>query len=154
MNNYGIIAIHGGHIEEGTSEVAMALAGSDIPYFLNSSEKHITSIEFRSPLLDELLKDTKTIISIHGERDTDNSFIMIGGLDILLGTKIIKSLVSKGFVIKDNEKGLTGSSSKNVCNLGLSKKGVQLELSNKLRMELITDYKLMKNFVDSVRIAL
>jgi phage replication-related protein YjqB (UPF0714/DUF867 family) len=151
MNKYGIIAIHGGNIEKGTSDIAQNIAKNDIEYFINSSDKHITSTEFESPLLNKLLSECEIIISIHGQHDKENSFVMVGGLEDLLISNIKNSLNKNNFNIIESENGLSGVSSENVCNKGVSKKGVQLELSHKLRIDLLNDKNLMNLFVDSIR---
>ena len=153
MNTYGIIAIHGGKIERGTSEITKNIARNDIEYFIHSGESgsHITSDKFQSPLLDKLLDECKTIISIHGEHNNEKSFVIVGGLDIELIKKIKKSLKTNNFNLKENTKTLRGILSDNVCNKGITKKGAQLELSYKLRMELLDDENLMNLFVDSIR---
>ena len=151
MSKYGIIAIHGGNIEKGTSDIAKNIAGNDIEYFINSSDQHVTSTEFESPLLNKLISECEIIISIHGQHDKENSFIMLGGLDISLLNKIKKSLINNNFYIKESKNGLGGISLENVCNRGIYKKGVQLEISYNLRSELLDDENLMNLFVDSIR---
>jgi phage replication-related protein YjqB (UPF0714/DUF867 family) len=152
MNKYGIIAIHGGKIERGTSEIAKNIAGNDIEYFNHSGEtgSHITSNEFQSPLLDKLLSECSIVISIHGQHDREKSFVIVGGLYNELIFKIKEKLKKNNFQIKDNNNTLRGILPDNVCNKGISQKGVQLEISYKLRMDLLNDKNLMNLFVDSV----
>ncbi|MEZ4113948.1 MAG: poly-gamma-glutamate hydrolase family protein [Candidatus Paceibacterota bacterium] len=50
-SKYGIIAIHGGDTEIGTSEIAKNIAGDNFEYFISSSNSHIKSTKFKSPLL-------------------------------------------------------------------------------------------------------
>lgn len=125
--HYGIIAIHGGSIEKGTSEIARALAGSDFPLFINEQGPHIPSTDFHHPNFDQLSKQCEKFISIHGEKTKDESFVIVGGLDSDLSQKIEGSLLSAGFEQKHYPDRLRGIQKDNVCNRGLSGKGVQIE---------------------------
>lgn len=147
---YGIIAIHAG-TENGTKEIAEKLANGNFDLFENISSIHITSTKFEDPLLDKLLSECEVIISIHGEHDRKNSFVVVGGLYTELADALKTSFTKNGFTVREKESGLMGRSQENVCNRGLSGKGVQLELSYALRMELLNDEKKMDCFVQSIR---
>lgn len=146
MNRYGIVAIHGGDIEPGTAEIARSIAGNDYPLFVNETGGHIPSKEFDNPTLQDFLGHVETVISIHGQKDTQQSFIMIGGLDRDLGKKIRDPLQSSGFMTVIPPDELDGDNPMNVCNRGAKKQGVQLEISHKLRDELTANPDLMEKF--------
>lgn len=148
---YGIIAIHGGAIEKGTSEIARALAGSDFPLFLNEKGPHIPSTEFCHPDLERLSIQCEKFISIHGEKTKDESFVIVGGLDADLAKKIEQSFLLAGFVQKHYPDRLRGIQKENVCNRARLKKGVQLEISYKLRMDLLEDKNKLSRFVESIK---
>ena len=150
MNKYGIIAIHGGRIEPGTSEIARAIASNKFPLYINEEGPHITSTEFRNNKVQKILNSCEIIISIHGVHNIDLDFIMLGGLDNLLITKISNNLLKNKFNIKIPPDSINGDNPKNICNLGLSKKGVQLELSHKLRESLLKDKDLLYLFSKSI----
>ena len=147
---YGIIAIHAG-TENGTKEIAEKLADRKFDLFENISSIHITSTKFEDSLLDKLLSECEVIISIHGEHNKNDSFVIVGGLDTELANALKISFIQNGFIVKEKESGLMGRSQENVCNRGLSGKGVQLELSYALRMELLSDEKKMDRFIQSIQ---
>jgi phage replication-related protein YjqB (UPF0714/DUF867 family) len=150
----GIIAIHGGNIEPGTGEVARALVGGDFPVYINKEVPHITSSEFQNKKLDELLKKVDVVISIHGQHDTEEAFTMVGGLHKELVSKISESLLVAGFEVKNPPENLDGDNPKNVCNRGLSGKGVQLEISRLQRDQLLGKKDLMNNYIEAIKITL
>ena len=81
------IAIHGGNIEPGTSELAEELAGNEFNLYKfeglkekNNSVLHITSSNFDEPKADKLVENAQKVISIHGAKG-DEPITYIGGLD-------------------------------------------------------------------------
>ncbi|PIR42134.1 MAG: hypothetical protein COV30_00060, partial [Candidatus Yanofskybacteria bacterium CG10_big_fil_rev_8_21_14_0_10_37_15] len=96
----------------------------------------------------------ESVISIHGEKTKDEEFIMIGGLDKKLGEKIGRIIAGSGFFLKEPPENLKGENPANVCNLGTSGAGVQLELSKKLRDELLSNEKLMGKFTSLIKQAM
>lgn len=149
----GIIAIHGGNIEPGTEEIAKNIAGANLPIYINNSGKHIESITFDNPEIEKFLMDKDIIVSIHGEKDAENSFAMIGGLDLYLKSKI-ESKLKTNFEIKEPPENLNGNNPDNICNKGKSGKGIQIEISRKLRNELLENTENMRIFTISVSSAL
>lgn len=154
MHRYGIAAIHGGDIEPGTAEIARSIAENDYPLFINETGGHIPSKEFDNPALRDFLNQVETVISIHGQKDTERSFVMIGGLDRDLRNKLRNSLQTSGFIIELPPDELDGDNQINVCNRGTKKQGVQLEISHKLREELTTNPDLMEKFSRRIRMEL
>jgi len=151
---YGIISIHGGEIEPGTSAVARAIAGDMFPLYVNEQDPHITSTQFHDEALGELSQKCETLISIHGEKNREESFVIVGGLDHTLAEKIEDALFQHGFTERHYPHHLRGLDPHNVCNRGRSGKGVQLEISRKLRDELMNDKEKMERFVEAVKNAL
>ena len=150
MNVVGIIAIHGGNIEPGTSEIAKAIAKDNLSVFINTDSVHIESIDFNNEDIKKFLDRVDTVISIHGEKSVNESFIMIGGLDKELAAKIKQSLEKSDFITQKPPERLDGDNLENICNRGRSGKGVQIEISRKLRDELMQDNNLMEKFAGSV----
>ncbi len=139
-----IIAIHGGKIEPGTTEIAEAVADSQHSFYTfegiktkDNSFLHITSIHFDEPLAIELVKESSKVLAIHGCKG-DEEIVYIGGLDHELKQKIRRSLLSleetnKLQIKEHSDPNLQGTNPQNICNRGKTRKGVQLEITRKLR---------------------
>jgi phage replication-related protein YjqB (UPF0714/DUF867 family) len=135
-----VIAPHGGGIEPGTSELADAIAGSDLSFYAFEGIKrtgnavlHITSGRFDEPQGRALVAASPRIVALHGE-DSRNPIVFLGGLDKELGTTIRAALEAEDFVTRIHENpNLQGLDKNNICNRGQTGRGVQLELSHGLR---------------------
>ena len=136
-----IIAPHGGAIEPGTSEIAIAVAGDDFSYALFEGIKprkngvlHVTSGNFDEPRCCALVGKARQTLAIHGEKNPDEKVAFLGGKDAKLILRIRASLEQHGFVVKPHPSPwLQGTDSANICNRNLSGAGVQLELTEALR---------------------
>jgi len=136
-----IIAPHGGAIEKGTSEIALAIASDDFSCVLFEGIKpnkngvlHITSGNFDEPRCCSIVGKARQTLAIHGEKNPDEKVVFLGGKDYKLGSRIQASLEQNGFVVKIHPSAwLQGTDSANVCNRNLSGAGVQLELTEALR---------------------
>ncbi|MFC7440197.1 poly-gamma-glutamate hydrolase family protein [Laceyella putida] len=135
----GVFAIHGGGIEVGTSELALAIAGKDWSYYLFSGDKtndnhrlHLTSTRFDEPLARQLAGQCERIIALHGATGKEER-VYVGGLDNEWRQRIKESLAKRGFVAADPPLHLGGKEPENIVNRGRRKKGVQLELTTALR---------------------
>ncbi len=139
-SSVAVIAIHGGKIEKGSSEVAKLLAtkGNYNYYSFEGIKKgsnavlHITSTNFDEKLAKEIIGKSKKTISVHGMSGSDLT-TNLGGLDLELIELIEKHLVEAGFKVAKAPKELGAKNPKNIANCNLSKKGVQLELTKGLR---------------------
>lgn len=136
-----IIAPHGGAIEPGTSEVAKAVAGDDLPLALFEGIKpeggnrrlHLTSTNFDEPRCVELVLRVDAVVAIHGEASAEPS-VFLGGRDHMLGAQLKAVLQRDGYSVETHgNTDLHGFSTKNICNRGRNGAGVQLELSRGLR---------------------
>lgn len=150
-----VIAIHGGKIEKGTTELAAALSSHNnfnFYSFIGKKPKdnltlHITSVKFDEPTALKMVSKSKTTLSIHGCSGLEE-FTYIGGLDSELGSKIKESLIKYDFTVLDTPKRLAGKSPKNIVNKNISSKGVQLEISRGLRTQFLSsDNDKLKNYV-------
>ena len=142
QTRFAIVAPHGGGIEPGTSELAAAVGG-----FIHSSytfeglkesgnqDLHITSTRFDEPMCLALVGVSQAVVTMHGEDGGgDGDGVFMGGLDTALGDRIGAVLTREGFdVRKHPDPNLQGREPANLCNRGLSKAGVQLELSKGVR---------------------
>ena len=142
-----ILAIHGGAIEPGTSEVASALADKlKASCYLfegikpkNNGSLHITSTAFDEPAGRSLAEKADTILSIHGCSGDESEFAYIGGLNEHIKERIKEALHSAGYLAEQAPTHLLGESKENIVNRCQTGKGVQLELSAAFRKSLFID---------------
>jgi phage replication-related protein YjqB (UPF0714/DUF867 family) len=108
-----VMAIHGGGIEAGTSEIALATAGHHpatlVPavdgYALHdfwlfegllpsgNGDLHVTASNYDEPIARELVENARRCISLHGCKDTQaNGKIQLGGLDHELRDIVLEEL--------------------------------------------------------------
>ncbi len=138
-----IIAPHGGAIEPGTSELALAIAGADLNFAtfdgLKAQENrdlHITSTKFDEPRIMDIVARSKFVLAIHGERSSAN-VAYVGGSDEELKDAIRDALGHAGIKAETHDSSaLGGASPQNICNRGTRGMGVQLELGRGLRTTL------------------
>jgi phage replication-related protein YjqB (UPF0714/DUF867 family) len=137
-----VLAIHGGGIESGTSEVAKTIAGQVFSLYcfegLKERGNHllrVTSTRFDEPSGIRLAEDANVIVSIHACRDL-RSLVYVGGLHQPLKERLVEALMRAGFPAQEDDTIHSGSDPRNICNRGRSSRGVQLELSVGLRRRL------------------
>lgn len=159
-----VMAIHGGSIEIGTSQLARSVAEKlqcDLYLFegirdYNNRILHITSTNFNEPKARELVKATNLTLSIHGCRGIEE-VTYIGGLDSKTKKEIFKHLKAAGFTVKSAPSRLSGEQVDNICNQNRINKGVQLELTYGMRKLLLNDSdsnQLFKSYTDALAAAL
>lgn len=140
-----VIAIHGGKIEQGTTELASAVSSrNNYNYYSfiglksrGNSTLHIDSDKFNEPTALEMVSKSQTTLSIHGCAGSAE-FTYVGGLDTELGNKIKESLKKYGFTVLDAPKNLAGLSPDNIANKNRSGSGAQLEISKGLRTQFLS----------------
>lgn len=141
-----VVAPHAGGIEPGTSEIALAIAGTDHSFYLFEGMKtsgndilHIASTRFDDPALLDLLRQSGRVITVHGCTGA-GEMIFIGGRDENSAALILESLLHAGI---DGRRAGTisfrGADPRNVCNRNRTGSGVQLEFSEGLRSRLFRD---------------
>jgi phage replication-related protein YjqB (UPF0714/DUF867 family) len=146
-----IIAPHGGGIEQGTSEIAEAVAGKEFSLYCfngikgsDNEDLHITSTRFDEPQGLDLVKQSRVVIAIHGLQGEDKA-ICVGGLDERLKERFIEALNEAGFEAKEDAKEDNshhpGTSPSNICNRGDTGRGVQLEITEGLRRTMFQSLK-------------
>ncbi|TXI48819.1 MAG: replication protein [Lysobacter sp.] len=153
-----IVAPHAGKIEPGTSEICREIAGRELTFYLfegckssANSDLHITSTRFDEPIALKVISDADTVVTIHGQSG-DEMFVNVGGLDQMLGNKIIESLTAFGCAAgRRSEPHLQGRDPLNICNKGNSGSGVQLEISRALRDQLRLNYADLVSFSEAIR---
>lgn len=156
-----IIAPHGGRIEPGTLEIAAAIAGDTLSFYVFEALRaggkrgslHITSTRFDEPQALALVGEAQKAIAIHGRADDGDPFTVgVGGLDTALRDEIVAALMVAGFEAAVVTQGnLAGRDKANICNRGMAGAGIQLELPRTLRTQLMTEPIRLRAFGDAVR---
>lgn len=131
-----VSAIHGGGIEETTSSLTEAIAGSSYPFYAfkgrlpsdNYSNLHITSTSFDEPQALEMVANAEHHISIHGASGEEPK-TMIGGRDKILKKIVRQQLEKSGFTVTEAPEHLDGDHPNNFVNKTKTEKGVQLEIT-------------------------
>lgn len=135
-----VIAPHGGEIENGTSEVARAIAGEEFNLYLfegtrtsrNYFALHLTSHLFDEPECLALVASCTSVLAVHGCAGLKQE-AFLGGRDIVLRDQLAAALHVKGIFAPVDGHRFPATQPSNVCNRGATRKGVQLELSEPLR---------------------
>ncbi|WP_028399073.1 poly-gamma-glutamate hydrolase family protein [Ectobacillus panaciterrae] len=135
-----VLAIHGGNIEKGTSELAYEVAKQLNATFYtlkglkkgNNRKLHITSAKFDEPIALELVKSSLYTVSVHGARG-EEPLTYMGGRDASLKNETAEMLASSGFFIKDAPDEINGDHPNNIANRNKRGMGLQLELTQAQR---------------------
>lgn len=169
---YAIIALHGGGIEEGTSELGDAVADESLSFYgfeglktTGNAVLHITATRFDEPMCLALIARVAVVITLHGEHsDGEGEAVFLGGRDDGLGERIGRALRLRGFdVRRHSDPDLQGLDPKNICNRGTSGRGVQLELPRAVRRTMFRSLsregrrhptQLFRDFVDALHAVL
>jgi phage replication-related protein YjqB (UPF0714/DUF867 family) len=155
-----IMAPHGGKIEPTTAEIAEAIAGIDYSFYsfdglkTDSRMLHIESHLFDEPRALQAARKADVVITVHGQLNQKEEFVMVGGLNEDLRSKIATQLEAASFQTRPPAEGLMGNDPMNICNRGKSKQGVQLEVSRKVRDVLRRDHQELQKFANAVRRAI
>ncbi|MCS1350215.1 poly-gamma-glutamate hydrolase family protein [Mechercharimyces sp. CAU 1602] len=141
-----VLAIHGGGIKPGTSEVAEGIAGENYSLYKfegirssNNSELQIDTTHFNDPDALRLVSSAQKVISVLGSNG-DEKIAYIGGRDTNLRDLIILHLTSAGFDARIASNSMANTSEDNIVNKGVKGAGVQIELTEGLRKSLFDDY--------------
>lgn len=161
-----VLALHGGGIEPGTSELCVAVAGyhpatgSPEPvngptydYWMfegirasNNSPLHVTATHCDDPIALALTAGARSAVSLHGCTPAqaglpDNTAaVLVGGLDNALKNLMLASFATAGIAAYDAASipALGGDDPANIVNRTLVARGVQLELTTPLRTAMFT----------------
>ena len=139
-----VMAIHGGGIEPGTTEIAEAVSGDVHTFYTFSGLKasgnaalHISSRKFDEPSGIEIAERAQVVITVHGCKD-EKEMTFLGGRHHHMKQAIKKALTSAGFPAKEGAR-FPGTNPKNICNKSRSGMGVQLEISMGMRIRFFDD---------------
>lgn len=161
--NVLIMAPHGGKIEARTGEIAEATAGQEYSCYLfaaklsanNKVEMHIASENYDVPEALTAVKTAELVIALHGRNDDgDPEKIWMGGLDTRLSEHIGDVLQRSEFPVLFGPPKFKGIHPENICNQGINKAGVQLEIPLSLRDNFRRAPAREAAFVSSLRTAI
>jgi phage replication-related protein YjqB (UPF0714/DUF867 family) len=135
-----VIAPHGGRIEDGTSEIARAIAGDEFNLYvleglrpsLNYRTLHLTSHLFDEPECLALIAACPIVVAIHGCDGRDQK-VLLGGLDVALKERLAAALLAEELVTHSDGHRFPAVNPDNICNRGARRQGVQLEITHPLR---------------------
>jgi phage replication-related protein YjqB (UPF0714/DUF867 family) len=135
-----VIAPHGGRIEDGTSEIARAIAADDFNLYLlegmrpslNYRALHLTSHLFDEPQCLSLIAGCPLVVAIHG-CDGHEQQVLLGGRNLVLKERIAAALAAERLVARGDGHRFRAVHPDNVCNRGALRQGVQLEITHPLR---------------------
>ena len=139
-----VMAIHGGGIEPGTTEIADAIAGDDYIFYSfvglkpsGNAVLHISSHKFDEPIGHEIAEHARIVVTIHGCK-VRQAMTYLGGRHPQLKRAIKHALAEKGFPVADAIR-FPGMNPRNICNRSPQGKGLQLEISSGMRRQLFAD---------------
>jgi phage replication-related protein YjqB (UPF0714/DUF867 family) len=137
-----VMAPHGGRIEPRTSYIARAIARNIFNCYcfegikkVNNGRLHITSCNFDEPQALRLVARSQTVVTVHACTER-KSRVYLGGLDERLIAVIADRLMALGITTERSCTRYPGLNPANICNRGIARKGVQLEVSRGLRDDL------------------
>jgi phage replication-related protein YjqB (UPF0714/DUF867 family) len=150
-----VLAIHGGGIETGTSELALAVAGfhpdtlapaadgrglHDFWLFEGllpegNGRLHVTASHYDDRIAKELVKNARRCISLHGcQDDQANGKIQVGGLDKKLREIVLEELDAADIPAQlATDELLDGNEPENIGNSTKVKGCAQLEMGTEFR---------------------
>jgi phage replication-related protein YjqB (UPF0714/DUF867 family) len=152
-SSIAVIAPHGGGIERGTSNMAREIAGKDFNLYLfegvklsgNYAALHLTSRRFDEPLCLGLIAQCAFVVAIHVCRGSSEK-VLLGGLDYVLKAQLADSIARVGVKVETHGHRYPATDRNNICNRGRLAKGVQLEVTARLR-----SHAAKRGFVNEVR---
>ncbi|MFG2039449.1 poly-gamma-glutamate hydrolase family protein [Dactylosporangium sp. NPDC048998] len=161
-----VLALHGGGIEPGASELCVAVAGyhpatgsaqpaggPTYDYWMfegirasNNGPLHVTATHCDDPVAVALAAGARRAVSLHGCTPaqaglTDSTAaVMVGGLHTTLKNRMLTNLATAGIQAYDaaSVPALGGDDPANIVNRTLTGSGVQLELTTPLRTAMFT----------------
>jgi phage replication-related protein YjqB (UPF0714/DUF867 family) len=153
-----VLAIHGGGIEKGTSEIALATAGYHpgtmtpvvdgyalYDFWLfeglmpsDNGRLHVTASNYDDPIATELVRNARRCVSLHGCADKQaRGKIQVGGRDHELREIVLEELVGAGFAAEiATDPMLDGDLPDNIANQTKCGGCAQLEMGTSLRASL------------------
>jgi phage replication-related protein YjqB (UPF0714/DUF867 family) len=153
-----ILALHGGGIEPGCSELCLAVAGyhpatmaTTAPVYdywmfeglksRDNGDLHVTATHCDDPVAERLAAGATRLVSLHGCSPSQAGLpagtraVLVGGLDTELKSRLIAAMAGAGIQAIDaaDTPDLGGTDPRNICNRTFTGVGAQLELTTQLR---------------------
>jgi phage replication-related protein YjqB (UPF0714/DUF867 family) len=153
-----VMAIHGGTIEPGTTELADAIAADRFSFYSftglvdDYQGLHLTSTDFDEPRLAELTQNAKNCLSVHGLKN-DAADFCVGGANADKRKAYVKLLAKKFPKWRSCELCCppnSGTSKNNVVNR-CKLAGVQIEMGQGVRSELKQNLAFLKELASVLR---
>ncbi|QIW80143.1 poly-gamma-glutamate hydrolase family protein [Bacillus tequilensis] len=149
-----ILAIHGGGIEGGTSEIARELSKEYSMYLFEGLQSsgnavlHITSTQFDEPQALKMTGSHEYVISLHGYADKDQQ-IEVGGTDRVRAADLVEKLQHAGLpaILLSTDHPHAGVSPNNIANQSKTGLSIQLEMSTGFRRSLFGVFSLKSRSV-------
>ncbi|MFG6147372.1 poly-gamma-glutamate hydrolase family protein [Halobacillus sp. B23F22_1] len=142
-SNVLIMAIHGGGIEAGCSELAVATAEDGrFSYYCfegirrkGNQELHVSSTQFDEPEALRMAAAHSYSLAYHGYEEAKWKHTLVGGADRSGRKKVCESLIAAGFSaeVLPDASAIAGVDARNIVNRNKRGMGVQLELSTAQR---------------------
>ena len=139
LSDTAILALHGGKMEPGTSELADAVAGEELAFYsfegLKSRGNSILSIRgtaFDEPRGIELIESVDRVLEFHGDV-SQNAIVLVGGRDVEWIERLESTLSAAGFQVQRSHR---GERERQPCNRGRTGRGVYIDLPQRLRQQL------------------
>jgi phage replication-related protein YjqB (UPF0714/DUF867 family) len=155
-----VLVIHGGAIEEGSSQIGdLLMQDKWSGYFFEglkaggNHDLHITSARFDEPRAEDLVRDRTLCVSVHGFNEVDRSMLCLGGRHEALIRRVRDTkpaTLDLEIASCDSIGGISPLNIVNRCGMP-ARPGLQLELSTRLRERLLKDPKAMRVFTDWIR---
>ena len=161
-DDFAVLAIHGGGIEQGSGQLAALVAGRDHSLYVFAGTKpdhnwdlHITSTHFDEPRALAIVRHSRACVSFHGYTDNATGTICLGGTHRDLSNAVKYELAQSRLPISvlENCPGLGGSDAANIANR-CEDGGVQLEMSSGLRAAFLRDESLALRLASVIRAAM
>lgn len=139
-SSVAVIAPHGGSIERRTSEIARDIASVDFNLYLfegirpsrNYSALHLTSHLFDEPECLAFIARCPFVVAIHGCVGADER-VLLGGLNLTLKNQLAAALYDVNVTVQTDGHHFLATDASNICNRGLTRSGVQMEITGPLR---------------------
>ncbi|BEL06532.1 hypothetical protein Q0Z83_047230 [Actinoplanes sichuanensis] len=156
-----VVALHGGGIEVGTSELCLAVAGYHpaggatggpvYDYWMfegllstGNGKLHVTSSHCDDPAALATVAGSRRAVSLHGCRPeeaglpADTAAVLVGGRDTTLKTALLQAYSAAGVQAIDavSVPDLNGDDPANIVNRTLTGAGAQLEMTTPLRTQM------------------
>ena len=152
-----------GHLRSKNRDLHITSTKFDEPILLDLLSKHHVAVSFHGCKNYPLVLEDKTFqqkqlemkAKVQGDWDPSDATFYVGGLMRDVAKKVVEDfLPSKGFQAVLCEIKFAGKQPENVCNRGIWGRGLQFEMTAKLRQDLVEDWEKMNKFCEVLMMAM